>query len=240
MLRLTCERAELRDGQDVLELGCGWGSLSLWMAEMYPNSRITAVSNSASQKAHIEATASLKGLKNLNIITCDMNNFSIDKSFDRVVSVEMFEHMGNYRLLFERIATWLKNDGKLFFHIFCHAEFTYPFETEGDDDWMGKNFFTGGIMPAFSLPLNFQEHLKIDHQWKVDGTHYGQTSEEWLKHLDKNRAKAIEVFKSEGCPTDPHVMVNRWRIFFMACAELFNYQHGRQWFVGHYRFTKKM
>ncbi|MCX6124773.1 MAG: class I SAM-dependent methyltransferase [Proteobacteria bacterium] len=239
MLGLTCERAGLKDGMNILELGCGWGSLSLWMAEKYPAANITAVSNSASQKKHIDGVAAARGLKNLTIITCDMNEFSIDKTFDRVVSVEMFEHMRNYQMLFERISRWLNDDGKLFFHIFCHAQFTYPFGTEADDDWMGKNFFTGGIMPAFSLPLNFQEHLKIEQQWKVDGTHYGRTSEEWLLKLDRNRANALKVFKAEGSPADPAIMVNRWRIFFMACAELFKFKDGREWFVGHYLFAKQ-
>jgi cyclopropane-fatty-acyl-phospholipid synthase len=239
MLALTCERAGITNGMNILELGCGWGSLSLWMAEKYPNSKITAVSNSASQKAHIDGVANKRGFSNLTIVTCDMNHFSIDKTFERVVSVEMFEHMRNYRSLFERISQWLNPDGKLFFHIFCHAQYTYPFETDGDDDWMGKNFFTGGIMPAYALPLRFQEHLKIERQWKVDGTHYGQTSEDWLKRLDQNRQKVLELFRSEGAPASPHVMLNRWRIFFMACAELFNYEQGREWFVGHYLFSKR-
>ena len=239
MLALTCQRAGLVDGMDILELGCGWGSLSLWMAEKYPKARITAVSNSATQKKYIDSVASAKNFKNLTIITCDMNVFAIDRTFDRVVSVEMFEHMRNYRLLFERVSTWLKPAGQLFFHIFCHAEYTYPFETEGDDNWMGRHFFTGGIMPGYSLPLIFQEHLKIERQWKVDGTHYGETSEQWLQNLDRNREKALKILREEGCPDKPEVMVQRWRIFFMACAELFNANDGREWFVGHYLFAKK-
>ena len=239
MLALTCSRAELKDGQSVLELGCGWGSLSLWMAEKYPHSNITAISNSASQRQYIESQAVAKGFKNLKVITCDMNDFSIDQRFDRVVSVEMFEHMRNYRMLFERISHWLKDDGKLFFHIFCHGEFTYPFEVEGDDNWMGKNFFTGGIMPAYSLPLRFQEHLQIAQQWKVDGTHYARTAEEWLKALSRNRTAALTVFRQSGSPEQPEVLVNRWRIFFLACAELFQFDEGREWFVGHYLFTKR-
>jgi len=167
MLAKTCERAELCDGQDILELGCGWGSLSLWMAEHYPKSRITVVSNSRTQREYIEKKAAGKGFKNLSVITCDMNNFATDRQYDRVVSVEMFEHMRNWRLLFEKISSWLKPNGKLFFHIFVHRFYTYPFETEGEDNWMGRHFFTGGIMPAFDLPLRFQEHLKIESQWLV-------------------------------------------------------------------------
>lgn len=241
MLEKTCQRAELHDGQSILELGCGWGSLSLWMAEKYPNSRITVVSNSRSQREYIETIAQKKGFKNLTVITCDMNNFSTDQQFDRVVSVEMFEHMRNWRLLFQKISGWLKSDGKLFFHIFVHRFYTYPFETEGEDNWMGRHFFTGGIMPAFDLPLRFQEHLKIDSQWLVDGFHYGQTAEWWLKNLDMNRDKAISVFKRFPNPQgdSPTVMLNRWRIFFMACAELWNFEHGREWCVGHYLFSRR-
>ena len=241
MLAKTCERAQLKDGQTVLELGCGWGSLSLWMAEKYPKSTITVVSNSATQRQYIEGVAAKKGFKNLTVITCDMNEFNIDQTFDRVVSVEMFEHMRNWNLLFERISGWLKPGGKLFFHIFVHQFYTYPFETSGDDDWMGRHFFTGGIMPAFDLPLRYQEHLKIEDKWQVCGTHYGETAEWWLKNLDANRDKALDVFRRNPnqAGDSPTVMVNRWRIFFMACAELWNFREGREWFVGHYLFTKR-
>jgi cyclopropane-fatty-acyl-phospholipid synthase len=241
MLAKTCERAQLQDGQSVLELGCGWGSLSLWMAEHYPKSKITVVSNSRTQREYIESKASAKGFKNLSVITCDMNNFSTDQQFDRVVSVEMFEHMRNWKLLFERISGWLKPNGRLFFHIFVHRFYTYPFETEGEDNWMGRHFFTGGIMPAFDLPLRFQEHLKIESQWLVDGHHYGQTAEWWLKNLDANRDRALEVFRRNPNPQGENatVMLNRWRIFFMACAELWNFERGREWAVGHYLFSKR-
>jgi cyclopropane-fatty-acyl-phospholipid synthase len=239
MLSLTCKRAGIRDGMKILELGCGWGSLSLWMAKNFPNSQISAVSNSATQKQYIDQTAKDRGLKNLTIITCDMNNFSFDSKVDRVVSVEMFEHMRNYRLLFEKISSWLKDDGKLFFHIFCHNSFTYPFETDGEDDWMGRHFFTGGIMPGYSLPLQFQEHLKIEQHWKVDGTHYQMTSEHWLQNLDRNRSKALEILGKSNPSESPIVSLNRWRMFFMSCAELFGYNEGREWLVGHYLFQKR-
>jgi cyclopropane-fatty-acyl-phospholipid synthase len=211
------------------------------MAENYPNSKITVVSNSGTQRQYIEGVASKKGFKNLTVITCDMNEFNIDQTFDRVVSVEMFEHMRNWKLLFERISGWLKPTGKLFFHIFVHQFYTYPFETTGDDDWMGRHFFTGGIMPAFDLPLQYQEHLKIEDKWQVNGTHYGQTAEWWLKNLDANRDKALDVFRRfpNQSGDSPSVMVNRWRIFFMACAELWNFREGREWFVGHYLFSKR-
>ncbi len=240
MLSLTSERAGLKDGQDILELGCGWGSLSLWMAEKYPNAKITAVSNSRSQKTYIDGVAARKGFKNLTIVTCDMNDFSIDRQFDRVVSVEMFEHMRNWKLLFERISRWLKPDGRLFFHIFVHRFYTYPFETAGEDNWMGRHFFTGGIMPAFDLPLRFQEHLKVESQWLVNGRHYGETAECWLRNLDASRAKALAVFKNNPSASgdSPEVMLNRWRIFFMACAELWNFREGREWCVGHYLLRK--
>lgn len=241
MLAKTCERADLRDGQTVLELGCGWGSLSLWMAERYPNSKITVVSNSGSQRKYIETIAEKNGFKNLTVLTCDMNHFSTDQQFDRVVSVEMFEHMRNWYLLFQKISGWLKPEGRLFFHIFVHRFYTYPFETDGDDNWMGRHFFTGGIMPAFDLPLRFQEHLKLESQWLVDGHHYGQTAEWWLRNLDMNRDKALAVFRRYPNPQGdrPTVMLNRWRIFFMACAELWNFEQGREWCVGHYLFSRR-
>jgi cyclopropane-fatty-acyl-phospholipid synthase len=238
MLGLTCERAGLADGMDILELGCGWGSLSLWMAEKYPNAKITAVSNSASQKAFIDSVAAARGFRNLTIVTRDMNQFSVDARFDRVVSVEMFEHMRNWRLLFSRIAGWLKPSGKLFFHIFVHKNFTYPFETDGNDDWMARHFFSGGIMPSFDFPLRFQKDLKIESQWLVSGTHYGRTARHWLENLDANKDKALRLFAADKNTADsPSVMMNRWRIFFMACEELWKYDEGREWFVGHYLFS---
>jgi cyclopropane-fatty-acyl-phospholipid synthase len=241
MLTITCERAQLKDGQKVLELGCGWGSLSLWMAERYPQSKITAVSNSHSQRAFIEGVAGVRKLKNLTVITCDMNQFSSTETFDRVVSVEMFEHMRNWRELFYRVSTWLKSDGKLFFHIFVHKNYTYPFETSGKDDWMGRHFFSGGIMPAFDLPVRFQDHLRVEEQWLVDGRHYGKTAEHWLQNLDTNRDHALKIFAKNSHPNgdSPSVLVNRWRIFFMACAELWNFNQGREWFVGHYISSKR-
>ena len=237
MLELTCERAQLEDGQDVLELGCGWGSLTLWMAEHYPGSRITAVSNSDSQRAHILGEARDRGLDNIEVITCDMNDFAIDRSFDRVVSVEMFEHMRNYRVLMERISRWLRPGGKLFVHIFCHRELLYPFEVQGEDDWMSKYFFTGGLMPSETTLLEFQEHLTIDDRWRLSGRHYERTAEAWLQNMDQRRETLLPVLEN-AYGEDAKVWFQRWRMFFMACAELFGYRDGTEWLVGHYRFVK--
>jgi cyclopropane-fatty-acyl-phospholipid synthase len=238
MLALTAERAGLADGQDVLELGCGWGSLTLWMAEKYPRSRITAVSNSAPQREFILARARELGLDNVEVLTRDMNVFAASRRFDRVVSVEMFEHMRNYPDLLSRISTWLKPDGKLFVHIFCHRELSYPFADEGKDDWMARHFFTGGIMPSETLLERFQDHLTLERRWTVDGTHYQKTSNHWLENLDRNRAAALESLRPVY-GRDAALWLRRWRVFYMSCAELFGYAGGREWRVGHYLFSKR-
>jgi cyclopropane-fatty-acyl-phospholipid synthase len=238
MLRLYCERAELRDGLDILELGCGWGSLSLYMAAAYPGSRIVAVSNSSSQKAFIEGRARDKGITNLSVITEDMNRFEADATFDRVVSIEMFEHMRNYRELLSRIARWLKPGGKLFVHIFSSVRFAYPFEVRDSSDWMAKNFFTGGIMPSDDLLLYFQEDLKIQNHWRLSGTHYQKTAEAWIENMDRNRESILSIFQDVYGQKDTMKMWVQWRVFFMACAELFGYQDGGEWIVSHYLFQK--
>lgn len=239
MLALTADRAGIADGQDILELGCGWGSLTLWNAEHYPGSRITAVSNSGPQREFIMARAAERGLNNIEVITCDMREFSIDRSFDRVVSVEMFEHMRNYPELFKRIAGWLRDDGRFFMHIFTHRDVAYPYETTGPDDWMGLYFFTGGIMPADALPLYFQEHLLIEDHWIVNGQHYERTSNDWLKKMDAHRETIMPVMAETYGESDAAKWFQRWRIFFMACAELWGYAGGEEWFVSHYRFRKR-
>ncbi len=236
MLALTCNRAELADGMDILELGCGWGSLSLWMARHYPNARITAVSNSAPQRSWIMQQAAAESLSNLNVITCDINDFSIEQSFDRVVSVEMFEHLRNHALLFKRIRSWLKDDGKLFTHVFCHRELAYPYEPQGDNDWMAYYFFTGGIMPSYELFLHYQQDLQLDKRWWLNGTHYEKTSNAWLDKLDANREDMLSLFEQHYSPSEAARWVQRWRMFYMAVAELFGYQQGQQWGVGHYLF----
>jgi cyclopropane-fatty-acyl-phospholipid synthase len=238
MLALTCERAALADGQDVLELGCGWGSLTLWMAERYPASRITAVSNSASQREFIMARARERGLGNVEVLTADANHFDTAKRFDRVVSVEMFEHMRNYAVLMERIAGWLREGGRLFVHIFCHRELMYPFTTERADDWMGRYFFTGGLMPAEDTLLYFQRHLRLEEQWRVAGTHYERTANAWLACMDERREAVMAALAGAYGKADAQRWFQRWRMFFMACAELFGYRGGTEWFVAHYRFAR--
>ncbi|HEX5056776.1 MAG TPA: cyclopropane-fatty-acyl-phospholipid synthase family protein [Gammaproteobacteria bacterium] len=237
MLRLTCERAQLADGQRILELGCGWGSLSLWMAQHYPRATITAVSNSATQRQHILEQARRRGLKNIEVITTDMNDFATSHKFDRVVSVEMFEHMRNYQKLMANISGWLRPGGKLFVHIFCHRTLMYPFETEGEDNWMGRHFFTGGLMPAFDTLLHFQERLKIEERWLVNGVHYQKTLDAWLQKTDANKDGILKIFAATYGAGQAAVWLQRWRMFYMACSELFGYNGGTEWPVAHYRFV---
>ena len=240
MLRLTCERAGLEDGQAILELGCGWGSLSLWMAEHYPGSTVTAVSNSQSQRAFIEGRRHARGLTNLTVITADMNDFDTSERFDRVVSVEMFEHMRNWSELMRRIHGWLRPGGQLFFHVFCHRELAYVFQTSGPNDWMGRHFFTDGLMPADTLPLYCQKSLQLRRHWRVDGRHYEATCNAWLQRMDDNRASIDPVFADTYGNDQVERWVNRWRVFFMACAELFGYRGGNEWFVSHYLMERPL
>ncbi len=233
-LEITCQRAELADGQDVLELGCGWGSLSLWMAERFRNSRITAVSNSAPQRRFIETAAASRGLTNLHVVTADMNQFAAEpQCFDRVVSVEMFEHMRNYERLLGRIASWLRPDGRLFVHHFCHRQFAYPFETDGDANWMGRYFFTGGLMPCEDMLRQFRRNMTVIQQWRWDGTHYQRTSEAWLANLDAHRRDVLPILESTYGRDAARRWFHRWRLFFLAVAELFGYANGTEWFVAH-------
>jgi len=240
MLDLTCLRARLEDGQDVLELGCGWGSLSLFMAGRYPNSRILAVSNSRSQKQFIDGEAANRGFANLKVVTADMNDFDTPQRFDRVVSVEMFEHMRNYAELLRRIATWSRPAALLFVHVFAHSRYAYPFEVRGPSDWMAQHFFSGGLMPSDDLLLHFQDQFRIRERWRVSGAHYQKTAESWLANLDDHRDEVLEIFAGVYGPENAIRWFVRWRVFFMACAELFGYAEGKEWIVSHYLFENGM
>lgn len=238
MLELTCQRAQLADGQDILELGCGWGALTVWMARRYPSSRITAVSNSSSQKSFIDSECRRLGLFNVTVITANMRDFSPTGQFDRVVSVEMFEHMRNYAELMRRISTWLRPGGYLFIHVFCHRDLLYAFETDGDADWMARNFFTGGIMPAADTLPQFQKHMTLENQWLVSGEHYFKTCEAWLERMDQNRITVRQILADCYGVADADLWMQRWRMFFMACGELFRFDGGGEWQVAHYCFRK--
>lgn len=265
-LRETCAHADLRDGQRILELGCGWGSLTLWMAKHYPRSEIVAVSNSRPQREYIERQCVERGLKNVRIITADMNEFAPPGTFDRVVSVEMFEHMRNWPALLQRIHGWLNADGRLFVHVFVHGRAPYFFETgdaapdavRGADmttsaraeargssrqdnpaDWMGRYFFTGGIMPSDHLMAYCQEHLQLEAHWRQDGTHYARTAEAWLRNLDKGRREARAIFAPVYGEANVDRWLRRWRVFFLACAEMFGFARGQEWWVSHYRLKRR-
>ena len=239
-LTKSCEHAELVDGMDVLELGCGWGSLSLWMAEHYPNAKITSVSNSASQREFILRRAQERGVDaNLNVITCDINDLQCQQKFDRVVSIEMFEHVRNHKELFRRIASWLTDDGRLFAHIFCHRQWTYKFEDQGSSDWMSRYFFSGGIMPGNDLFLQYQDDLTLQQQWTWNGMHYQKTCEAWLRNMGKNRSQIMPLLEETYGEKDAVRWFNRWRMFYLACSELFGFREGQEWWVSHYLFSKK-
>lgn len=253
MLRLTTERAQLVDGQDVLELGCGWGSLTLWMAERFPRSRFTGVSNSRTQREFILAEAARRGLGNIEILTCDMNRFEPPTAagetpdvstpcvgrFDRVVSVEMFEHMRNYEVLLGRISRWLKPEGRLFVHIFTHREYAYPFVARDASDWMARYFFTGGIMPSDDLLLYFQRDVELVEHWTVNGRHYQQTAEHWLQNMDSHKEEIRGIFAQTYGPEEVTKWWVYWRLFYLACAELWGFRGGNEWLVSHYLFRPR-
>lgn len=238
MLELYTKRGDFEDGQKILELGCGWGSLTLYLAKKYPNSQITGLSNSNSQREFIMQKAQERGLSNVQIITVDINEFDTNESFDRIISIEMFEHVRNYQQLFKRMEQWLSDSGKCFIHIFCHRYLMYPFEEEGDDNWMGKYFFSGGQMPAADTFLNFQQGLTLEKRWLLSGQHYEKTSNAWLENTDRNKETILSLFKKVYGEKEGKVWLQRWRIFFMSCAELFGLNNGNEWLVAHYRFKK--
>jgi cyclopropane-fatty-acyl-phospholipid synthase len=239
MLAVYAERARLADGQNILELGCGWGALSLWLAEKYPQARITGVSNSRTQKEYIDTEARKRGLANLRILTCDMNTFDIAPGqFDRVVSIEMFEHMKNYEKLLANITRWLKPGGLLFVHIFTHARFSYHFVARDASDWMSRHFFAGGQMPSHALLTQFQTDLKLVADWKVPGTHYQRTAEHWLKNMDAHREEIYPLFIDTYGRDQATKWWAYWRVFYLSCAELWGYRGGGEWQVSHYLFQK--
>jgi cyclopropane-fatty-acyl-phospholipid synthase len=243
-LQITMDRAEITDGMKILELGCGWGSLTLAMAKKFPQSKIVALSNSSSQREYIESEARARGLSNIKVVTrniAEVGDLSTEFGhFDRVVSVEMFEHLRNYEALFEKISSWLTPEGKLFAHIFTHQHYSYFFETEGEDNWMGRYFFTGGQMPSDGLLTNFQKDLSFEKKWLWDGTHYGKTAEAWLALMDQNYEAIYTIFEKTYGAADAQRWVQRWRVFFMSCAELFHYADGSEWGVTHYLFSQKL
>jgi cyclopropane-fatty-acyl-phospholipid synthase len=237
-LAITVDRAQLADGQRVLELGCGWGSLTLWMARHFPASRIVAVSNSASQRGHILARARSQGLDNVEVITADINGFRPDGRFDRIVSVEMFEHVRNWPAMFARVHDWLAPEGLFFMHVFCHRSTPYAFVDSGNSDWMSRHFFSGGMMPSDDLAPRFQQHLKLRKQWRWDGRHYEKTANAWLANLDARRETLLPVLAATYGEAQAALWLQRWRMFFMACAELFGYRRGQEWWVAHYLFGR--
>ncbi len=238
MLQLTCERAEIEDGMRVLDLGCGWGAMTLWLAEHFPRCRVVGVSNAANQRTDILARAAAQGLTNVDVLTADVNTFAAPGRFDRIVSIEMMEHARNWRLLLERAASWLTPAGKMFVHVFTHRSVGYEFATDGKGDWMARHFFTGGQMPADAQLLHFQDHLAVEAHWRVSGIHYARTAEAWLANFDRHREELQPVLAATYGPRAT-AMANLWRVFFLACAELWGCRGGSEWFVSHYRLRRR-
>ncbi|MFY0615558.1 MAG: class I SAM-dependent methyltransferase [Hyphomicrobiaceae bacterium] len=236
-LAQSCIHAGLADGQNILELGCGWGSLTLWMAQQYPNARITAVSNSASQRDHIKEQASARGLHNVQVITADMNDFVAHDNYDRVLSVEMFEHMSNWHQLLGRIRDWLTPNGRIFVHVFTHKTAPYRFDHTDKSDWIAQHFFTGGIMPSRDLIHQFPDLVAVEDEWHWSGDHYERTARDWLANYDRNSAE-IDAVLASVYGEDARLWKRRWRLFFLATLGLFGHDGGREWGVSHYRLRR--
>ena len=239
MLELTAERAGLADGMRILDLGCGWGPFSLWAAERYRGAEITAASNSKAQAQRILQVCEERDLENVRVLVADMNSFEAGERFDRIVSIEMFEHMRNWPALLDRIADWLTPEGRLFLHYFCHRACAYPYETDGNENWMGRHFFSGGMMPSEDMILHFQNRLQVEQRWRVGGEHYRATSEAWLRNLDARREEVLLVLADAYGAHEARRWYGRWRLFFLACAELFGYRKGTEWFVSHVRMAPR-
>ena len=236
MLKLYIDRADIKDGHEVLDLGCGWGSFSLYIAERYPDINVTSVSNSSDQIAYIKNEVHKRGLSNIKAFRMDVNNLELNKQFDRIVSIEMFEHLRNYKLILNSLNNLLKPDGKLFIHIFCHKKLTYFYELKSNLDWMTKYFFQGGIMPSKDIFKYFEDKLEIIKQWDINGNHYSKTCKAWLKNHYKNKKKILDIFDKHY--DEPKIWFNRWRIFFLSCEAFFALNNGKEYFVAHYLFKK--
>ena len=238
MLEKYCKRAKIEDGMEILDIGCGWGSLSLYLAKKYPNSKIMGVSNSSSQRKFITSLASKRNLNNLTIITKDINEFNTTDIFDRIISIEMFEHTKNTKKLMNSINNWLKNEGLFFMHVFAHKENPYYFDTDQKNAWMAKYFFTGGMMPNHNLFKDLNSNLNHKKSWMMPGTHYEKTSNAWLEKMDANKTEILDLFRNTHSKSIAKRKFNFWRLFYIACAEIFGYNGGNEWVISHHLFEK--